>query len=110
MAKYYGVIGFVTTVETAPGVWTEKIVEKHFAGDLLSYSRRWQNGSYKNDNLAINNKISIVFDAYAYQHIGEMRYVELMGSYWKIDSIDVEHPRMILSIGEVYNGKQARTA
>ena len=27
MAKFYGRIGFAETVETAPGVWTENIVD-----------------------------------------------------------------------------------
>jgi hypothetical protein len=33
-----------------------------------------------------------------------MRYVEWMNARWKITSIDVKRPRVILTIGGVYNG------
>lgn len=103
MAKFFGKIGFMTTVETAPSVWEEKIVERDYYGDVLQNSRRYQNGEHLNDNLTINNRISIVMDPYAYENFHSLRYVEWMNSKWKVDSVDVEYPRLVLNLGGAYN-------
>lgn len=104
MAKFYGPIGFIETVETAPDVWTERITERCYSGDVLTNSRRWQDGQQLNDNLNIDNRISIVADAYAFRHFHSIRYVTWMGAKWKVGRIDVERPRLILSVGDLYNG------
>lgn len=110
MAKFYGVIGYVETKETAPGVWVEQITERNYCGDILRNTRRYNAGENLNDNIDVNNQISIVADAYAYQNFFAMRYISWMGSLWKITSVDVERPRLILTIGGVYNGNQTGTA
>jgi len=104
MAKFYGVIGFVETEETSPGVWTEKITERAYYGDILQNTKRWQQGANLNDDIVVNNKISILANMYAFQLLDHIRYVNWMGVNWKISNIDVEGPRLILTIGGVYNG------
>lgn len=106
MAKYYGKIGFVQTVETAPSVWEERTIERPYYGDVLSNTRRWQASEHLNDNLEVSNRISIVADAYARNTFHAMRYIEWMGALWKISSVEVQHPRLILTIGGVYNGER----
>lgn len=106
MAKFYGVIGYAETKETSPGVWTESITERNYYGDVIRNTRRWQPGEGLNDNLTINNIISIVADPFAYQHFHAIRYIKWMGASWKIDNIEVQRPRLILTIGGVYNGPQ----
>lgn len=103
MAKYCGAVGFLETVETAEGVWEEKIVEKMYKGDVVKNSRRWENASGTNDNLNINNTIQIIADAFAYSNVGAMRYVRWMGCCWKITNVEIERPRLILTIGGVWN-------
>jgi len=103
MAKFYGSVGYAETTETAPGVWTEVLTERQYSGDVLKLSRRWQAGDNLNDDLAINNLISIVADPFAYQNFHKMRYIEWMGAFWKITNIEVQRPRLILTIGGVYN-------
>ena len=106
MAKFYGVIGYAEQVETAPGVWEDRITERSYAGDLVRNTNRWSASSDStNDNLNINNQISIISDPYANQNFHQMKYVEFMGAKWKITSIDVQYPRLILTIGGVYNGQ-----
>lgn len=104
MAKFYGKIGYAETSETAPGVWMDTVIERIYFGDELKNTRRWETGEGLNDDLTINNTISIVADPFAYQHFHTMRYVEWMGVYWKITNIEVQRPRLILTIGGVYNG------
>lgn len=105
MAKFYGPIGYVETVETTPGVWEEQITERNYYGELVRNTRRWETSGNLNDNLAIANEISIVADPYAYEHFHSMRYVEFMGARWKISNVEVQYPKLILTVGGVYNGK-----
>ena len=50
MAKFYGTVGFVKTVESAPGVWTEQIVERKYYGNVISRTRSLQSNGV-NDNI-----------------------------------------------------------
>lgn len=109
MAKFYGKIGYAETVETAPGVWTEVITERNYFGDVIKNTSRWHTGENLNDNLTINNELSVVADPYAYENFHAIRYIEWMGSKWKVTSITVLRPRLLISIGGVYNGQSGPT-
>ena len=104
MAKFFGKIGYAETVETTPGVWEEKITEREYFGDLIRNTRSLQSGEQLNDDINISNEISIVADPFAYENFHSMRYVEFMNAKWKISSVDVQYPRLILSVGGLYNG------
>lgn len=108
MARYYGTIGFSAgSAETVPGVWDEVIVERPYYGDVVRNVRRLQSGEYVNDNVTVTNEISIVSDPYALQNFHAMRYVAWMGTKWKVTSVEVQYPRLILSIGDEYHGPTA---
>ena len=104
MAKYYGKIGFAESVESAPGVHVEKIAERNYYGELVRNSRRLQSANQLNDNINISNEISIVADPYADKNFHMMRYIEFMGTKWKISNVEVQPPRLILTAGGVWNG------
>lgn len=104
MGKFYGAVGYTETVETSKGVWVDSITERNYSGDALRISRRWQSGENLNDDLTINNEISIVADPFAYQNFHSIKYIKWMGSSWKVTNVTVQRPRLILSIGGVYNG------
>lgn len=104
MAKWCGMIGYSKSVETDPGIWEESITERLYYGDVINNIRSLQSSNSVNDNITVSNKISIVADPYAYQNFHALRYVEYMGTKWKISSADVQYPRIILSIGGLYNG------
>lgn len=103
MAKFSGVIGFAETEETSPGIWEETIVERSYKGEILRNYVQWNAGDKVNDDLSLNNTFSIVADPYAFAHIGVIRYVKWMGSCWKVTNIELQRPRLILTIGGVYN-------
>lgn len=108
MAKFYGKIGYAETKETSPGVWTEEITERNYYGDLTRNNRRLQSTDKVNDDITITDELSIVADPYAYDHFYAMRYAEFMGAKWKITNVDAsQRPRLILTLGGLYNGKQA---
>lgn len=106
MAKYYGAVGYAVAVETAPGVWTDQIIERPYKGEVIRRVSRWQNSGQVNDNLDVSNEISILADPYAYQNFSRIKYVQYMNALWKVTSIEVQRPRLILSIGGVWNGQQ----
>lgn len=102
MAKFYGTVGFVKTVESAPGVWTEQIVERKYYGNVISRTRSLQSNGV-NDNINISDEISIVADPFANENYFAIRFVEYMGTKWKVQSISVQFPRLNLSLGGLYN-------
>lgn len=105
MAKFYGKIGYASTVETKPGVYEEQIVERSYYGDLIHNTRRLQSADKVNDNINISNEISIVADPYATNNFHTMRYAVFMGTKWKVSNVEVSYPRLILTLGGVYNGQ-----
>lgn len=110
MAKYHDMIGFVTFPETTPGVNREEVSEREYFGDVIRSSKRWESAQQVNPNLTINNQISIVADPYANNNLFAIRYACWMGTRWEITSVDVQYPRLILTIGGVYNGPTPRPA
>lgn len=104
MAKISGVIGYRISTETAPGVWKPSIIERPYYGDLLKNTRRLQSTDKVNDDVTISNEVSIVADPYANENFHSMLYIQFMGAKWKITNIEVQYPRLILSLGGLYNG------
>jgi hypothetical protein len=105
MAKYHGVIGYVQTVETSPGVWEEQTTERTYYGELVRNTSRFQSAGQLNDDINIANEISIIADPFANENFHAIRYVEWMGAKWKATNVEVRYPRLVLTLGGVYNGK-----
>lgn len=104
MPKFYGNIGYAISKETAPGVWTEDIVERQYFGDIYRNTRKLQSGNQVNDSIDISNEISILSDPFANENFHSMRYITYMGAKWKVSSVEVRYPRLILTVGGLYNG------
>ena len=105
--RYHGLIGFENTVirEDETGVDVEMPIERPYYGDVLSANRRLESSSNGvNDNLTISNRISIVADAFAEENFYAIRYAQLHGQFWKVTNVEIERPRLILSLGGIYNG------
>lgn len=103
MPKFYGKVGYASINETAPGVYQEEIVEKLYYGDVLKNTRSLAQSGQVNDNINISFEISIVSDPYANQNFHAIRYITYMGTKWKVVNVSVQYPRLILSIGGIYN-------
>ena len=109
MAKFFGTIGFAVGNTSGSGeeegiVKELPVVERAYYGDVLRNTRRYEQGSDINDNLNVSNRISIMADAYANEHFFQMKYVNWMGANWKVTEVEVQRPRLILTVGGVYNG------
>ena len=105
MAKFYGPIGYAVTEETVPGVWGDKITERMYYCELVRNTRKLQSTYQLNDNINVANEISILADPFASENFHLMKYVGFMGAKWKISSVEVQYPRLILTVGGVYNGE-----
>jgi len=106
MAKFYGKIGYALPTEKALGVWEDVITELDYRGDVILNQERWQPTDQTNDDFNLDNSISIIADEYAYKNCGNMKYIIWGSTVWKIQSLKINRPRMILQIGGVYNGKR----
>ena len=104
MARYCGKVGFAIDTEVRPGVWKNKIVERTYYGDSFRMSRRLQDSGNLNDNVTISNEISIVADPFANENFLSIRYAEFMGVKWKVTNIEIQRPRLLMTLGGVYNG------
>lgn len=107
MAKFYGKIGYTSTTETRPGIWDPVVEEKKYDGDILSYTRRWNNGDKVNDDVSINTQISIVADSYLINKMHCIRYVKMHGVAWEVMSVTPQYPRLLLDLGGEYHGETA---
>lgn len=110
MARFHGKVGYGTTVEDSPGVYVDEIVEYAYFGDVIRNSRTISEGGNLNKDIAVGNSISIVADAYARGNITAIRYVEWMGILWTVTAVEVQSPRLLLSLGEVYHGPTPTTS
>lgn len=106
MPKFYGVVGYAETVEEpeGSGVWIDKITERKYMGDVVRNARSLQAGERLHDDISVSNSISILADAYATQNILAIRYVSWLGSLWRVSNVDVQRPRLNLTLGGEYNG------
>lgn len=104
MSKFSGKIAYGVCSETKPGVYTDTIVVNDIVGDFIRNSRRLENSGGVNQNISVNNTISIVADPYVTEHFHQIKYVEFMGTKWTVSSAEIQYPRIILSLGVVYNG------
>lgn len=106
MAKFYGRVGYGDTVETPPGsgVFIDTIEEFPYYGDVLRESRQTRDGDKVNDDISVGHRVSIVADAYAWDHIFAIRYIWWNGARWRVSDVEVQRPRLILRLGGLYHG------
>lgn len=105
MAKWAGVIGFVDeTKEIAPSVYKEDFIERKYYGDVVKNNRRLVTADKVNDDISVQNQLSIVADPYAMNHFYSMKYATFCGAKWKVTDVQVEHPRLTLTLGGLWNG------
>ena len=109
MDKYYGPVGYVRTVEVSDGEWDDVVTEKNYYGDVIKHSFRTESTANRNDNIQVSNQISIISDNYAMQYLGYIRYVVWNNTPWKVTNVEVRYPRLLLTLGGVYNGERSQS-
>lgn len=104
MAKYAGLVGYVTQKETVPGVWASVTIEKKMRGDVIGLSNSFKQEDNVNDDVTLNKRISVVANPYAYANFTSLKYITYLGVKWRVTGIEVQRPRLILSVGGIWNG------
>ena len=111
MAKIYGALGYGITGEVdpvnRPGVWVDSIIEREFYGELIKNSRRLEKSDGVNDNINISNQVSLLADPFAMANFQYIKFVKLMGTAWKVNTVEVQYPRLILTLGGLYNNGES---
>lgn len=100
--RYYGKVGYFDTVEVKPGLFENQMIYKSYKGDVLRNYKRNQDTKVNSD-VSVTNSISIVADPYAQTHFFNIKCVEWQGAFWKVSSVEVQYPRLILEIGGLYD-------
>lgn len=104
MTRFYGEVGYsLGTVVVRPGVSAESVIERKLYGDVIRNTRRLE-GDKVNPDISIGNSISVMADAYFRENFHRIRYVKWAGVNWAVTEVEVQHPRLILRLGGVYNG------
>ena len=103
MAKFYGKVGFLRNEETAPDVYGEILTERLYKGDVIRNQKRYQSSEGLNDDVVLSNNISIVADCYANENVFAIKYVMYKGVPWKVTNVEIQRPRIILTLGGKYN-------
>lgn len=105
MSKFRGMVGFVK-FEEKDNKWNEKTIEYPYYGEIIKNARKLQAVNDQiNNNVVIANDISIIANPYARENFQYIRYVVFMGTKWKVENVTVQYPRLLLSLGGIYNGQ-----
>lgn len=105
MMRWYGKVGYSETVETKPGVHDDHDTVCEYYGDVKRNSTRWASSSDStNDDLTVSTQISIVADSFALEKFYSIKWIEYLGVKWKVTNADPQPPRIILTLGGVWNG------
>lgn len=104
--KFYGKVGFESQVDKGRGVYVSEIVEKAYSGDINRFIRRSQSSGDVNGSVSVSHEVSIISDPYASENFYNIKYVEIMGKKWEVSNVDVQYPRLNLSLGGLYNEKK----
>lgn len=103
--RYCGKIGYVVTVDDdTTGICASSTVEKVAKGDVLTNHLRVTDGVNINPDITISNRVSIVSEPFLLNNFQNIRYATWRGTKWAVESVEIALPRVILSLGGVYNG------
>jgi len=108
--RYCAKLGFRDTKEkfdadgNPTSIWVEVITERTYKADVINNTYRNQQQESVNDNYVINVKLSMLAcDAFTISHLNSIIYCDWLGHKWKVTSVDIQRPRLIVTLGGDYN-------
>jgi hypothetical protein len=104
MTKYAGLVGYVTQEETVPGVWSSVETPLIMKGDIIRETSSSQDDGKVNSNISLNHRVSLIGGAYSFKNYYFMKWIEIDGRKWEISSIEIQRPRIIVTLGGLWNG------
>ena len=104
MAKFSGRVGYVTQVETVPGVWSPVENDTMMRVDIIRQASNSQNDDKVNSDITLNHRVSLLGDAYSFGNYYSIRWIEIDGHRWEVSSVEIQRPRIIVTLGGIWNG------
>ena len=108
MARYCGKIGFSISKETAPGIYEDDITERTYYGDVVKDLRKENRTDKIVRDVTISNSFSVVADPFAFENFQFIKYLKYMGVAWNVESVEVQYPRLLISVGGIWNGPDGK--
>jgi hypothetical protein len=104
--RFFDKVGYGIPTDLGDGVWSDSIVERSYYGTVRDVTHSIEPSDKVNDDVRLQNDISILADAFAYENFSFIKYVSWAGSLWTVNSVKVERPRLLLSLGGPWNGER----
>lgn len=101
--KWFGKVGYRIDASLNEFADSEQYVEKEYYGDIIRNYKKDRSDSTINDEFSISNQIRILADPFMTENFSKIRYITFMNSKWKIASVDVQWPALILDLGGLFN-------
>ena len=103
MTRFFGEVGYVTPTRSG-GVVKDVAIERTYSGDELKNTRYFRQGESVLGEVSFQTRLSIMADAFALENYKDIRYVMWEGVPTTVDTVTTERPRLILLLGDKYNG------
>lgn len=103
--RYFGKVGFGIPTDLGDGVWSDDMIERAYKGVINNAVQSVQESDKVNDDVRLQHRIEIMADAFAQENYSRIKYVELTGSLWTVQSVEIQRPRLLLTVGGPWNGR-----
>lgn len=109
MARFAGLVGYVTQEESVPGVWSTVDKPVMMRGDIIRQSSSFQNdgrlsSTKVNNDVSLNHRVSLIGDPYAFNNYFNIKWIDIDGHKWAVSSVEIQRPRLIVTLGGLWNG------
>lgn len=104
MAKFSGLVGYITQSEISPGVWSSVENSIMMKGDVIRQSSNTQNDDKVNSDITLSHRVSLIGDAYSFGNYYNIKWVDIRGAKWEVESVEIQRPRLIVTLGGIWNG------
>lgn len=103
--RFFDAIGFGFSQEVRRDVWEDVITENKYYGEVRQNTQTMSVSGSVLTERTFNTTISVVADSFALENYTAIKYVRWAGSLWTVTSVKSDlRPRLILTLGEKYNG------